>query len=207
MASGVLLADIYQPDQWHDFFIMVGTSAATLTGLVFLAMSMNLSVITEDPTHRNRAIGNLTGLAAVFMLCGFVLIGNQNHIAVGLEILAVAVIAGVVFVSGYLRARRSSVNSSGLSLFRTVGGTACYLVEVAGAIVLILGFVTGLYMATAAIVANFYFMISGTWLLFLGARSGDAASKLAATAPPVSPTGGPPTPPGTLTTAVSPDPS
>src|SRR6266498_5943032 len=53
--------DIYRPDQWHDFFITVGGGAAALTGLVFVAMSLNVAVIAQDATHRYRAIGTLTG--------------------------------------------------------------------------------------------------------------------------------------------------
>jgi len=33
-------------EQWHDFFLMVGGGAAALAGLVFIAMSINLSIIT-----------------------------------------------------------------------------------------------------------------------------------------------------------------
>jgi len=47
-----LAADIYKPDQWRDFFLMVGGGAAALTGLVFVAMSLNLYIIFREPTHR-----------------------------------------------------------------------------------------------------------------------------------------------------------
>lgn len=46
-------------EQLHDFFIMVGGGAAALTGLVFVALSLNLEIIVKDLTHRNRAIGTL----------------------------------------------------------------------------------------------------------------------------------------------------
>ena len=61
----MLTADIYRPEQWNDFFILVGTGAVTLTGLVFVAMSLNLKVIASDATHRYRAINTLTALALV----------------------------------------------------------------------------------------------------------------------------------------------
>jgi hypothetical protein len=46
---------------------------------VFIAMSMNLSIIARDATHKNRAVATLTGFTAVFMICAFALIGNQNY--------------------------------------------------------------------------------------------------------------------------------
>jgi hypothetical protein len=71
-------ADIYRPEQWSDFFILVGTGAVTLTGLVFVAMALNLKVIAVDATHRYRAINTLTGLALVFMRCALVLMGRKT---------------------------------------------------------------------------------------------------------------------------------
>jgi hypothetical protein len=61
----MVAADIYGPGQWSSFFILVGTGAVTLTGLVFVAMALNLKVIAVDATHRYRAINTLTGLALV----------------------------------------------------------------------------------------------------------------------------------------------
>lgn len=62
------MVDIYRPEQWSEFFLLVGTGAVTLTGLVFVSLSLNLKVIAVDATHRHRAIGTLTGLAAAFTL-------------------------------------------------------------------------------------------------------------------------------------------
>lgn len=58
-----------RPDQWHDFFVMVGGAAAALTGLVFVALSLNLEIVVRDATHRHRAIGTLTNFAGIFVLC------------------------------------------------------------------------------------------------------------------------------------------
>jgi len=167
----VILVDVFRPAQWHDLFVMVGTGAAALTGLVFVAMSLNVAAITGDASHRYRAIGNLTGLAAVFMLCALVLMGHQHHLSVGAEILVVSTVAGLVFVSGYVQARRMGGSGESLSLFRVLGGSLCYALEMVGAILLIVGYISGLYIAAVAIVANFYFMISGACLLLVVARS------------------------------------
>ena len=44
----MLALDAYRPDQWRDFFVMVGSSSAALTGLIFVALSLNVSVVTQD---------------------------------------------------------------------------------------------------------------------------------------------------------------
>jgi hypothetical protein len=106
-------ADIYRPDQWHDFFITVGGASAALTGLVFVAMSLNLSVIAQDATHRYRAVGTLAGFSAIFVICGLGVMGGQDHRAVGLEWLIVSAVAAVIYVYGYIQAIRFGESSVG----------------------------------------------------------------------------------------------
>src|ERR1700691_5872053 len=116
----MIAADIFRPGQWTDFFLLVGTGAVTLTGLVFVAMSLNLKVIAVDATHRYRAINTLAGLALVFMRCALVLMGAQNHRSIGAELFVVAGISLAIFARGYVTAIRTG---NGLRLSRIVGGT------------------------------------------------------------------------------------
>ncbi len=159
-------ADIFMPGQWTDFFLLVGTGAVTLTGLVFVAMSLNLKAIAIDATHRYRAINTLTGLALVFMRCALVLMGAQNHKSIGAELLVVSGISAAVFVKGYTKAIRMS---SGLRVSRIVGGSLVHLAEMIGAALFILGYLPGLYIAALAIVTNTCYMITAAWLLVIGA--------------------------------------
>jgi|SRR5271165_4841395 len=162
------MADIYRPDQWHDYFMTVGGAAAALTGLVFVAMSLNLSVISQDATHRYRAVGTLAGFTAIFAICALVVMGGQNHRAVGLEWLIVSAVAVAVYVYGYIQALRYGGSSVGLRSFRLVAGTALYVVEIAGAALLLSGEVAGLYVAAISMIGLLAFMISGAWLLIMG---------------------------------------
>ena len=155
-------------DQWSNFFVMVGSGAAALAGLIFVAMSINHEIILRNTTHKNRAINMLTGFTAVFMACSFALIGNQYPGALGFEWLVLWLIATGIFIRGYVIAIRSGMSSIGLSTPRLAGGTICYVAEVIGAIFLILGYNAGLYIAAVAIIVLFAFLISGAWLLMIG---------------------------------------
>src|SRR5215831_13914594 len=106
----MLALDAYRPDQWHDFFVMVGSSSAALTGLIFVALSLNVSVVTQDATHRYRAIDTLSGMVGVLVICALALMGGQGHVAVGIEWFVVAGISGAVYVRGYFRAARGGGN-------------------------------------------------------------------------------------------------
>lgn len=163
------MADIYRPDQWHDYFITVGGAAAALTGLVFVAMSLNLKVIAQDATHRYRAVGTLAGFTAIFVISGLGVMGGQDHRAIGLEWLIVAAGAMAEYVYGYIQARRCGTSSVGLGSFRLVAGTALHLTEIAGAVLLLTGEIAGLYLAATSMIGLLAFMISGAWLLIMGA--------------------------------------
>ncbi|MGA2970638.1 MAG: hypothetical protein ABSE75_12635 [Acidimicrobiales bacterium] len=162
----MIAATIFRPGQWTDFFLLVGTGAVTLTGLVFVAMSLDLKVIVIDATHRNRAINTLTGLALVFLRCSLVLMGAQNHHSIGAELFVVSGISAAIFIRGYVKAIRWS---SGLRRSRIVGGTLVHLVEMIGAALFFFGHVLGLYIAAIAIVTNTCYMITAAWLLVVGA--------------------------------------
>jgi len=162
----MLAADIFRPGEWTNFFLLVGTGAVTLTGLVFVAMSLNLKAIAIDATHRYRAINTLTGLALVFMRCALVLMGAQNHRSIGAELFVVSGVSAAIFVRGYTRAIRMS---TGLRLSRIIGGSLVHLAEMIGATVLFLGYLSGLYIAAVAMVLNTCYMITAAWLLVIGA--------------------------------------
>ncbi len=162
----MIAAEIFRPAQWTDFFVLVGTGAVTLTGLVFVAMSLNLREVASDPTHRYRAINTLTGLALVFMRCALVLMGGQNYRSIGVELFIVAAVSLGVFSKGYLRAIKLG---QGLKVTRIVGGTFVHCAELTGAAIFYSGHIAGLYIAAIAIVANTCYMITAAWLLVMGA--------------------------------------
>jgi hypothetical protein len=156
------------PEQWDNFFVMVGSGAAALAGLIFVAMSIKPEIVIQNTTHKNRAINMLSGFTAVFMACGLALTGDQPLRALGWEWLVLWLIATAIFIRGYVVAIRSGMSSIGLTGPRLAGGTLCHLAEVIGAIFLVLGYRAGLTVAAIATIVLFAFLISGAWLLMIG---------------------------------------
>ena len=164
----MLALDAYRPDQWHDFFITVAGAAAVLTGLVFVALSLNVDVVTQDAAHRYRAIDTLSGMVGVFVICALVLMGAQDHRAVGIEWLVVAAISIAIYVHGYVQAVRLGGSVAWLRGRRVVVVAVIYLAQLVGAALLVAGHSTGLYIAAVAMVAALAFMITAAWLLVVG---------------------------------------
>ncbi len=162
----MIAADSFRPEQWSNFFLLVGTGAVTLTGLVFVAMSLNLKEIAADATHRYRAVNTLAGLALVFMRCALALMGAQNYRSIGAELFVVSGISAAIFARGYAKAMRMS---SGLTRSRIVGGSVLHVAEMIGATVFFFGSLAGLYIVAIAMVTNTCYMVTAAWLLVIGA--------------------------------------
>jgi hypothetical protein len=130
-------------------------------------MSLNLDDIIKQPAHRYRAFNALAGLTAVFIRCALVLMGGQNHRAAGIELLTIAALAWLLFITPYL----AGLKVGGLlrsSHYRTVVGSVFYIAEIVGSSMLISGSSSGLYVVAVAMLANLSFMISAAWLLLAG---------------------------------------
>jgi len=82
--------------------------------------------------------------------------------------LITSAIATAVHVNGFIRAIGIGKSSVGLCINRLAVGTALYIAEVIGAIMLTLGYVAGLYVAAVSLVGLLAFMITGAWLLLIG---------------------------------------
>lgn len=147
---------------------MVGGAAAALTGLVFVAMSLNLEIIVKDLTHKSRAIGTLAGFTAAFVICALALAGKQSYQTLGIEWVLTASIAAFIYVHGAIEARRRGKSVVGLTLMRLILGTALYIIEIIGALLLLIGYKSGLYIAAVAMVILLAYTVTGAWLLVVG---------------------------------------
>jgi hypothetical protein len=166
----MIATDIYKAAEWHEFFLATAGAAAALAGLVFVAMSINLDVVAHNVTHRGRAVNMLVGFTAVFVISTLALMGGQNHQAVGTEWLVVATAALSVYLYNYLQAAKRGGSKAELRPDRLVMGITSYAAQIVGAVVLILGYVAGLYVAAVGLVVSFALLISGAWLLLVAVQ-------------------------------------
>jgi hypothetical protein len=76
----------YSPLVWHDFFVGTIGASAALTGLLFVAISINLEQILKYPQLPGRAAGTLGILVSALVVSGFALAPGQSNRALGIEI-------------------------------------------------------------------------------------------------------------------------
>ena len=158
----------YNPEQWNNFFVLVGTGSAALTGLVFVAMSINIKEVAKDATHRYRAINMLSGFTAAFVIGALALMGHQSYRTLGIEWLLVSLLAAMINTNGYLQGFRLAGSRYALSPVRIGAGSACYLGQIIGSLMLCASVGSGIYVAAISLIVNFGVLISGSWLLIIG---------------------------------------
>jgi len=62
------------PAAWQNFFLMMGTANATITGLLFVALSIHLREVLEHPRLKPRAVIALVVLTTQIVISAISLI-------------------------------------------------------------------------------------------------------------------------------------
>jgi modulator of FtsH protease len=157
----------YQPEQWHDMFVAMAGAAAALTGLIFVAVSINLEQVLKYPALPPRAVETLSILIGLLVLSVFVLIPGQSLTALGVEILVLGVVMGTALLVKRIRLPRAdgqpltwTVTPAGVILAATLPMAA------AGISVLVRGG-GGLYWLVAALILGFAGAVFNAWILLV----------------------------------------
>lgn len=96
---------------WHDFYLTAGTASATLIGLLFVGLSINLDEFTAEAGADLRLLAEqaFANFLFVLLISLFVLIPNQDAISFTIE-LAIVGVAGVLRMIRRVRAFRGRRN-------------------------------------------------------------------------------------------------
>lgn len=94
-------------EQWHDFYLMAGTAAVTLAGLLFVALSLHLDRLVEADHAHLLALSRatLTSFVMVLVVSLFMLVPPMSPRMTGLMI-SVASLAGMFVTSMQMRSVR-----------------------------------------------------------------------------------------------------
>ncbi len=83
---------MYSTAGWENFFVAEVGAAAALTGLLFVAVSINLTKILSFPQLPGRAGESIVMLMGALMVSTFGLVPHQPRIALGAEIIGVGLL-------------------------------------------------------------------------------------------------------------------
>jgi hypothetical protein len=155
-------------EAWGTFAVIVGSSAAALLGLLFVAVSIRVDVIAGSAELRNRAAQTL-GLFVTLLLISLLLaLPGQNLRLLGAELIGLTVVTAAVL---YLLDRRAQSGASGQSVGRLLDvvtpNAATSVLLLVAAVVLVTGQHAGLYVLIAPVFAALAGGVTSAWLLLV----------------------------------------
>lgn len=89
--------------QWSTLLAVQAGAAATLTGLVFVALSVNLSQIVAYPGLPGRGAESILQFLEVFLVCTVALVPEQSDRAFAIELIGIGFSLWFVQVVGQAR--------------------------------------------------------------------------------------------------------
>lgn len=157
----------FDPSVWHDFFVGSMSASAALTGLLFVAISINLEQILKFPNLPGRAAGSLGVLVSALIVACCGLVPAQHVTALGVEI-AVAGLA-VMFQALWVTVRSGAPIGDRMSwrIERTLTLLLPSALFCAGGLSLIAGGGGGLYWVFAATALAFLVSAINAWVLLV----------------------------------------
>jgi hypothetical protein len=152
---------------WGNFLVAETGAAAALAGLIFVAVSINLTKIIEYQGVAGRAAEALSLLMGVVLIGTFGLAPGQLLRALGVEILVVGLglwILTSVLHLGQLRGRRRPLWWLASRAFLCHAATLSFC---AAGILLILGHSFGMYWLVSGCVFSFLAATTSAWVLLI----------------------------------------
>jgi hypothetical protein len=158
-------------EKWSTFATVAGTAAASLAGLLFVAVSIRTDVIARSQELRNRAAQTLALFVTALFITILLAIPGQSYRVLGAEFVALAVITGVAHL---LLDRRAAVDPSprdtGAHALAAIldavapNAVTSALLLVAG-LLLVFGVHAGLDVVVLPVLAALAGGVTGAWLL------------------------------------------
>lgn len=129
-------------ERWHDFYLLSGTAAVTLVGLLFVALSFHLDAILDDARTNHLAAARMAFLNFLFVLVLslFFLMPRVQGQVLGLGVLVLSTFSFSYIVWNVVRSRRKRAATKDEEFLRrrfVVGGFV-FGVAIAAAAMLVL---------------------------------------------------------------------
>lgn len=157
---------------WQTLFGVVAAVAATLTGLLFVALSLNLERILGKAAYRARAREALSALMILVVLSVLVLIPGQSALVLGWELVA----AGLLLELYGLRLQRGTITRleyrhRGTWLVRLIPIHLSTVTNMVAGATLLVGQYGGLYWLVPTVLVYLVWSVVNAWTLVVQAAA------------------------------------
>jgi hypothetical protein len=173
-----------QLEAWHDLFLVIGTSAGALVGLLFIVMSLHLDKINQRSDDNMRATidgarYNTYHLLTVLVESA-VILTPQPLSFIGAELIALNLFGIRLpfnIIRKYFKRHITLSDEGGFPTELIVTIIVAYLLGIAGGVVLLRLFEWGMYLVSASCVIKLVRSVLTAWMLMFGLNHGQARKK------------------------------
>jgi modulator of FtsH protease len=157
----------YDPAEWSDLFVAAAGASATLAGLLFVAVSINIERILSYKGLPERALETLTLLLLVLLISILGLMPEQGHLAIGGEVLAISLVAAILVLRLPAGHPRGESEPSGWLITRWGSRAIAILPPLIGSLSLIAETGGGLYWVAVGFVFAISAAVANAWVLLV----------------------------------------
>ncbi len=153
---------------WSTYLSVLAGAGATLTGLVFVAVSINLRRVLSIPGLTGRAAESLMQLFGVLIISSTALIPRQPAVVLGAEVLACGFTLWLVQTLLQIRYMRSKTgHPRGWAITRIVQTHLANVPFCICGILLLLGWPVGLYWLAPGLIFSLIAGVMSAWVLLI----------------------------------------
>jgi hypothetical protein len=153
---------------WDSFAVAIVGASAALTGLLFVAVSINLTRILSYPALPDRASQTLVVLMNILIIFCLMLIPGQSLRILGVEVLVVGIIVWLISLRlGIHSYRLTDPQYRRVLLMLTVLLQGATLPIIASGAITIIAGSAGLYWLVPAALISFVYAVIETWVLLI----------------------------------------
>src|SRR5882724_3687207 len=158
---------------WQNFYLLVGTAAATLVGLMFVALTFGSSLVTAEtsPTARSFLDPTFTHFVQILLTACLVTIPSMGQTLLGALLSVIAVLRIVRQFRVYRHMRQAHQAHNDLELSDWLSGVIfpliCYLLLGASGLAFIEGYAVAFNLLAVVTIAILLIGVFGAWELLV----------------------------------------
>ena len=168
----------YQPEQWRDLFIMLGSSATALLGLLFVVLTIHLQTVKQDRDFSLRTRNNSYHLLNVFVVSALALAPQPAvFFGIGVALVCLYGLRLPIVVTWHLYRQDKAIRerkSFWIGSVITIG--LAYALGIAGGTALIAGSNRGCALIATSCVVLMVRTVLSSWALMFGAETASATT-------------------------------